>query len=181
MQAALQPNSDFDPHRPSDPPRPRPQVLPRAQLERRVHAWRGAVELDEVASLPDPPAAGLRDHLDVAMLSGPGLMQRAWSRLGDARAAALGVALEDNAPATPPLAEGDGDGWGDDECKQLGCKTKMEFEERKESMKMGFDDVVEYYECLHMDFKSKATLRPFRPLPPFRTLHSPKHPQLPGS
>ena len=53
--------------------------------------------LDEVASLPDPPREGLHDHLDIAMLSGPGLMQRAWARLGEAASATLGVVLEENA------------------------------------------------------------------------------------
>ena len=53
--------------------------------------------LDEVVSLPDPPREGLRDHLDIAMMSGPGLMQRVWARLGEAASATLGVVLEENA------------------------------------------------------------------------------------
>ena len=83
---------------PRRPPRPdfRPLVANFVFGSAAAHPFWELV-LDEVAVLPDPPSEGLHDHLDVAMLSGPGLMQRAWSRLGDAGAAALGVVVEENA------------------------------------------------------------------------------------
>ena len=83
---------------PRQPPRPdfRPLVANFVFGSAPDHPFWELV-LDEVASLPDPPREGLHDHLDIAMLSGPGLMQRAWSRLGEAATTTLGVVLEENA------------------------------------------------------------------------------------
>ena len=83
---------------PRQPPRPdfRPLVANFVFGSAPDHPFWELV-LDEVVSLPDPPREGLRDHLDIAMMSGPGLMQRVWARLGEAASATLGVVLEENA------------------------------------------------------------------------------------
>ena len=83
---------------PRQPPRPdfRPLVANFVFGSAPDHPFWELV-LDEVASLPDPPREGLHDHLDIAMMSGPGLMQRVWARLGEAASATLGVVLEENA------------------------------------------------------------------------------------